>query len=271
MNRALVATAQRVRPAWVMSSKALAVTPDSVKQIKQIGAVTANWFPDDLQHFDWLQQAVKVYDYLFSFDSYTVAALQAQDAHNVYYLPLACDPAVHRSVTLTPAERQRYECDVAFVGAPYPERIEALCALREFDLKIWGYDGWLKSDLADCYQGVIDNDEPLVRLYNACRIVVNIHFGSAAHGANYRVFEASGCGAFQLVSFRQDIPNLFEIGQEIVTFDKPEDLRDKVAYYLDHLDERMAIARASQARAYREHTVVQRVRQMQQICLGATA
>jgi spore maturation protein CgeB len=265
MNRALLTVARQMHPDLLLASKAMGVTIETVQQLCQLGVVTANWFPDDLQHFDWISRAVNVYTHFFSFDTYTVSLLRNKSARNVYYLPLACDPALHRTVVLSDEERACYTCEVAFVGAPYPERAEALQALSGFDLKIWGYDGWRQTDLSRFYQGIIDNGEPLVRLYNACRVAVNIHWKSAAHGANYRTFEIAGSGAFQIADARADIPQLFEPDREIVLFDGPDDLKEKVNYYLRHEDERRAIARAGQARAYRDHTIYQRMQQLLEI------
>jgi spore maturation protein CgeB len=262
MNRMLLATVRRIGPHLLLASKGMHVYPDSIQRIGRAGVITANWFPDDIQHLEWLRSALKVYSHVFSFDSYTTSLFRGEGATNVHYLPLGCDPQLHRSVPLSQQERVQYACDVAFVGALYPERLEALRVLKDLDCKIWGYSEWQQTDLAGLYQGPIDNGEPLAKLYSACRIALNIHFASPAHGANYRTFEIAGCGACQVVSSRADIPALFEPGKEIVIYKDLAELRERVDSCLSDDRKRAAVAEAGQVRAHREHTVRQRMEQI---------
>ena len=55
---------------------------------------------------------------------------------------------------------------------------------------------------------------------------------------------------------------LFEDGKEIISFDSnnPEDLRDKVLYYLEHEQEREAIAHQGYVRTMNENTWLHRVK-----------
>ena len=52
---------------------------------------------------------------------------------------------------------------------------------------------------------------------------------------------------------------MFETGGEIVTFTDVTDLRRKVEYYLEHEDERRAIADRARERALRDHTYDRRI------------
>lgn len=267
MNRALRQLAQSTRPALVIVEKGLHVSSETLQAISALGTVTANWFPDDLQHLDWIRRMAPYYTYFLSFDPYTIGVLREEGLHNIHYLPLGCDPAVHRTMTLTPDEQRRYGCEVCFVGAWYPERETVLSALTEFDLKIWGYKDWARTKLVPFYQGHISNGEPMIKLYNACQIAVNIHYHSVAHGANYRTFEIAGCGAFQIVDDRPEVGNLFEIDKEVVTyrFGDVVELKEKVRYYLEHPEARAAIAQRGQKRAYRDHTLRQRMEDLLRI------
>lgn len=57
-----------------------------------------------------------------------------------------------------------------------------------------------------------------------------------------------------LTEYTPGIENYFEIDKEIVCFDNAEEMVDKITYYLEHEEERRAIARAGWERATREHT-----------------
>jgi spore maturation protein CgeB len=63
----------------------------------------------------------------------------------------------------------------------------------------------------------------------------------------------------------RNLSDLFEPGREIVTYRDSDDLADRIAYYLEHEEERAAIARAGQARTLAEHTYEHRMRELVEI------
>jgi spore maturation protein CgeB len=69
-----------------------------------------------------------------------------------------------------------------------------------------------------------------------------------------RNFEVPGCGGFMLTGKAEDLESYYKVGREIVCFDDTGDLVDKIHYYLDHEDERAAIARAGYERTLHDHT-----------------
>jgi len=77
-----------------------------------------------------------------------------------------------------------------------------------------------------------------------------------------RNFEIPGCGGFQLTGEAEDLGSYYEIGSEIVTFTDAADLIEKARYYLEHEEERAAIARAGYERTLREHTYEKRFTQI---------
>ena len=95
----------------------------------------------------------------------------------------------------------------------------------------------------------------MYRVLARARIVVNRH-GPVAKGYanNMRLFEATGTGAMLVTEAAPNLSEYFEVGREVVTYDGPDDLMDKLSHYLEHDDERRAIAAAGQARTLRDHT-----------------
>ena len=73
-----------------------------------------------------------------------------------------------------------------------------------------------------------------------------------------RNFEVPGCGGFLLTSPVEDLDRYYEPEREISLFASDRELVEKIRYYLDHEDERAAIARAGYERTVREHTYVHR-------------
>jgi len=267
MNKQLLHTVKIVKPDLVVAEKALNVSKLTIEEIGKMGIITANWFPDNLDYLDRMREMSRCYSYFFHFDPYVVSILRGEGYKNVYYLPFGCDPDLHKNVILSERELEKYSCDVCFIGSYQPEREEALSRLTDLDLKIWGYKNWMNTKLRGFYQGTISNGEEMVKAYNACKIALNIHYHLTGDGANYRTFEITGCGAFQIVDDRQDIANLFEVGQEIVTYEYKNlsDLEEKIRYYLNNDQKRATIAKNGQERAHRDHTLQQRMGQLIQV------
>jgi len=73
-----------------------------------------------------------------------------------------------------------------------------------------------------------------------------------------RNFEVPGCGGFLLTGLVEDLDRYYVPEREICLFADERELVEKIRYYLDHEDERAAIARAGYVRILREHTYVHR-------------
>jgi len=96
-------------------------------------------------------------------------------------------------------------------------------------------------------------------LYDS-KITLNIHVDLAGQYANnMRLFEATGVGALLVTDMKRNLHEMFEVGKEVVAFRTPEECAELIQYYLEHEDERMAIARAGQERTLRDHTYYNRM------------
>jgi spore maturation protein CgeB len=77
-----------------------------------------------------------------------------------------------------------------------------------------------------------------------------------------RDFEAPMCRAFYLTGHSDEIAEFYELGKEIVTYSDPAELVDKTKYYLSHPYEADGIREAGYRRALRDHTWVERFKQL---------
>jgi len=73
-----------------------------------------------------------------------------------------------------------------------------------------------------------------------------------------RNFEVPGCGAFQLTGRVENIDDYFVPGHEIALYDDFESIVRQAKHYLEHEEERLAVADAGYRRCRREHTYVHR-------------
>lgn len=85
------------------------------------------------------------------------------------------------------------------------------------------------------------------RLNSQMKIMVNV---SLRQDINFRVFETLACGAMLITDkiHNNGMEELFVDGKHLVTFETKEELVEKIRYYLEHEDERKAIARSGQDR-----------------------
>jgi spore maturation protein CgeB len=79
---------------------------------------------------------------------------------------------------------------------------------------------------------------------------------------NPRVFEIAACGGFQLCDPCRGLDRLFDFETELPVYRDLAELRRKIDYFLEHEDERIAIARRARKRALRDHTYEQRAQRM---------
>lgn len=77
-----------------------------------------------------------------------------------------------------------------------------------------------------------------------------------------RDFEAPLCRSCYLTGYTEEIAEFYELGKEIDTYQSPEELVDKVKFYLDHPKEAEKLREAGYQRAKRDHTWVNRFQEL---------
>ena len=101
------------------------------------------------------------------------------------------------------------------------------------------------------------------------KIGLNIHAGvSGEYAANVRMFEVTGAGSCLLTDDKKNIRDLFEPGQEIVTYGSIGECREKILWLLDNPGECREIARQGRERTLKDHSVVNRMTQLHDIITG---
>lgn len=132
----------------------------------------------------------------------------------------------------------------------------------------WGYGTEnleQNSPILDRYHGPAWGLE-MFNILRQAKIAVNRHVDVAGRFAgNMRLYEATGVGTLLITDMKENLPELFEIGREVETYQSPEELVDKINYYLTHDMERQKIAAAGQARTLKDHTYQVRMKQLDTI------
>ena len=266
-NRDLINLCRQEKPNLLFVNKGMIINRETLKEIKMMGAKTANWFQENAYrevYHNWFLDNYQSYDYLFTNDTRLFDDFFNKSATKFYYIPTAIDPDCYKLKSLSKEEIAKYSCDVCFVGAFDEKREKILSEINEIkgiDLKIFGWKGWEKSSLASLYHGPLDVEQ-MVKLYNCAKICLNMHVEPVTNCANLKTFEISAAGGFQLSDYRKDIEGLFEKRKEIEIFKNEDQLRSKIKFYLNNEDLRKNIALVSQRRVLQEHTLEKRIKLM---------
>jgi spore maturation protein CgeB len=106
----------------------------------------------------------------------------------------------------------------------------------------------------------------MYRVLARSKITINVHAEVASGLAgNIRMFEAPGMGALLITEDAPNIRELYEPGREVITYKSPEDLVELINYYGDRPQERDEIAKAGQIRTLKDHSTVQRSKELLEI------
>ena len=99
----------------------------------------------------------------------------------------------------------------------------------------------------------------MYNLFSNSRIVLNMHIGVAGNFAgNMRLFEVTGVGSCLLTDKKMNLGDLFDVANEIVVYDNPQDCIEKAKWLLENESERRKIAEAGQKKTLKQHTVENR-------------
>lgn len=145
------------------------------------------------------------------------------------------------------------------------------------------YARFLKNKLGDAFELVGDFWEDTYGLKHTSRIwdrthlyrrmrhvpiCLNLIKGNIETGLILRHFEITAVGGFMLTYPTAELPSFFEVGKECEVFNNEEDLLQKVAYYLEHPQERCEIALAGQRRTLSEHCYSHRISTVVELLRG---
>jgi SAM-dependent methyltransferase len=198
-----------------------------------------------------------LYDVIFTSFPHYVERFRAAGV-TAYYQPLAFAPHV-LDVVANPAYRERQHA-LSFVGglgALHTKASQLLDRLaRETPIQFWGYG--VESLPADSpirprHRGEAWGHE-MFSLLGESQITVNRHVDSAENYANnMRLYEATGCGALLITDYKENLKDLFEIGEEVVAYRSHEECCQLIRYYGNHPEQAARIAAAGQRRTLDDH------------------
>jgi spore maturation protein CgeB len=225
------------------------------------GCPTVNWFADDHWRFeDFTRHLAGAFDLAVTTDEDSLPKYRQLPHTRVHLSQWACNRYSYGRVTT----ETRHE--LTFVGQPHGERRKTVARLADAGLPVecWGF-GWPA--------GTIEHDG-MVEVFASSRINLNLSNSSHVPGLKAtlrrllrfnpplprppqikgRNFEVPGCGGFLLTERVPHLERYFELDREVAIFDGEDDLVEKARHWMEHEDERAAVAEAGYRRVISEHT-----------------
>jgi spore maturation protein CgeB len=273
MNAELIARAGEVRPDvsfFVLFTDE--IPPGTVEQVAREGrAPTVNWFADDHWRFEnFTRHYAPSLTWSVTTDADSLARYHAIGCENVIRSQWACNRYAYAKVG------DELEHGVTFVGQPHGDRREVIARLEAagHEVECWGY-GWPAGRL---------DHEQMVRVFSSSRVNLNLSNSSTADRSlrgrvrrlvrriddggprpsqiKGRTFEVPGTGGFLLTDRVPHLEEYFELEREVAVFDSTDDLVARVGWWLEHPEERQAVADAGYRRVLAEHTYDHRFREI---------
>ena len=233
--------------------------PGVVSRLRSNGVKVALWFTDAILSM-WRQMMLLArYDAVFVKEPHLVDRLRSMLDLPVRYLPEACNPRWHRSLVAPGTERF-----LVIAGNMYPSRIRLLERLMAngIPLRLYGpgFPRWAgPTPLRAVHTGRFAFEEEKARVFRSAAMVLNNLHPAEVHGVNARLFEAAGCGAAILTEFRPTLPDLFEIGTELLAFSDFDELLSQAERLLADAGLGAKLGDAAALRAHESHTYDKRL------------
>ena len=262
-NRRMLAAVHRLRPDLVVVYKGTAVAPATLADFRRRGVWLCHVMPDIRVEGHWSldPRIFGYFDHVFTTKSFGVAYFRERHGvRNVSFLPHGFDPHVHRPLAPVPSR------PVSFIGSPSPRKEAYLRRLADAvgweNLDVWG-EGWggvRAGVLRRSVHGAGVYGDFYAAAVSGSRINLGLqHEGGPGYPSGdlttERTFLIPACGGFLLHERTGELADYYEEGRECACFGSPDELVEKVSWYLRHDDERVRIARAGHRRCVRENAL----------------
>lgn len=286
LNRDFFNQALACEPDAIMVYRGSHIFPQTIRELRRALPRTKlvgynNDDPFSPRYPKWLWRhflgCIPQYDLVLSYRPANIEEYVAAGARSVRLWRAWFCPSLHHPLELSQEDRQRYECDIVFVGHFENDgRLAALDQLARagFSVKIYGPykglgpSGWHgKIDSYPSLHGCIPTEYLRGAEYvkALCGARIALCFLSKLNRDSYtrRCFEIPAVGAALFSEYSDDLCSLFTEGTDAELFRAPSELVSKVRAYLNDRPRLAALRAAGMRRVWRDgHDVGSRARQL---------
>jgi spore maturation protein CgeB len=145
-------------------------------------------------------------------------------------------------------------------------RLACVKALVPFEPVVYGDPGW-RELLGNGFRlrPEVNYYDELPQVYGHTSINFNATSLQMKAAVNQRVFDAPAAGGFVLTDFREQLAELFQVGEEVACFGNLGEIPDLVRFYLQHTSVREKMTVKARSRVLAEHTYRHRVAAMLEV------
>ena len=148
------------------------------------------------------------------------------------------------------------------------ERLRYLKALSEhFNVDLYtGSDTYSMPLIHN--RGFAKTNTEMPIIFHQSKINLNLTAKSIRIGLSLRIFDVLGCEGFLITNYQAELPEHFNIGEDLEAYTSLDDLMGKCEYYLSHDKDRQEIAHNGFEKVKKYHTYDIRLTQMLEIAFG---
>jgi spore maturation protein CgeB len=246
---------------WVNQGEFLG--PKLLQQLRALSIPIVNYTNDDpfgghrnALRFRLYLKALSYYDLLAVVRMANVQEAILHGAQRVVRVFMSADEEAHRPQDVTPEDRARYGCEVAFVGTWMPERGPFIAELIRLGvpLSIWG-DRWRKARewpvIESYWRGPGLHDERYAKIIRSAKVVLGLLSKSNRDLHTQRTMEIPALGAVLCAERTSEHLLLYDDGVEAVFWTTPEECAAACRRLLADEVWRQSVARRGRERLQR--------------------
>lgn len=281
-NKSFLKKVLEYKPDLLLVFKGWFYHPKTIKKIKEILPKTkifcynqenpfnTNFFTQFSYSNNWVVKSIPLYDVYFTWGEFLIDKIRNKGrAKKVFYLPFGYDPEIHYPLEVKKEdEKNYYGSDIAFIGTYSNDREKLLNYLiNNYNLKIWG-NGWQKANkkLRKKWQKKDVYGEDFSKVCNSSKIVLDILRPQMIPSHSMKTFEIPACRGFLMCNRGYELSNFFDLEKEIVTFENPKEVLEKIDFYLKNDNLRENIKEAGYQRLINSnHSYLNRVKKILEV------
>jgi spore maturation protein CgeB len=281
LNRELIAMAVTLQPECLFLYRGTHIFPGTLKTLRRlcpntilVGYNNDDPFSLDYPRYVWRHflKSIPLYDLILAYRHVNIGEYITAGAKNVQLLRSWFSPDRNRPVTLNDKDQKIFETEVVFIGHYEPDqRLACIKKIIQSGLKFRLFG-------PGKYWDPILNKDPLLQSLIPVELVWGDDYNRALCGAKIalcflsklnrdtytrRCFEIPATGTMMLSEYTDDLAGLLTPGIEADYFRSPDEMVEKIKFYLANTDQRTAVAQAGQRRVWDDgHDIGSRMRQL---------
>jgi hypothetical protein len=241
-GRSVFRHCQNLKPQWLLCTGLAPLDSAVLKKIGGLGIGRINYLTDDpwnpVHRADWFLKALPYYDYVFSVRKTNISDLEKLGVPRIFYLPFGYAPEIHYpELPATEEERNRYGCDVVFIGGADKDRLPYIRAIIRAGLDLHLYGGYWDrfADTRKYWKGYA-NPEQMRKAVSGAKVNLCLVRRANRDGNSMRTFEVPAMKGCMLAEDTDTHRELFATeGNDLLFFSQPEDMLKKADYLLKNV------------------------------------